>query len=233
MNREFIYDFLRRHASYKTRKWLRNRSWFAPVTKALFGYSVYCKSYYSDQERMEAASGEVIADWVVKNLNPARVIDVGCGAGVLLQELQKRHVAVLGVDVSEAAGAMAKAKGVPFKHFDLTAETEPLPGGPYDLAISCEVAEHLEPAFAKPFVRKMTQAAPCVYLTAAEPKPDGDVGLHHFNEQPNEYWIDLMRQEGFELDPKATSAARETFASRDVINYLARPMIFLQKRIVD
>jgi hypothetical protein len=133
------------------------------------------------------------------------------------------------VDVSDAAAAIVKAKGLPFQQFNLVTEPGPLPGVPYDLAISCEVAEHLEPVYADQFVRKLTQAAPRVYLTAAEPKPGGYPGLQHFNEQPNEYWIELMRQHGFQLDHAGTASARETFGKRDVICYLARPMIFFKK----
>lgn len=231
MIRHFVWDYLRRHSSHQARRWLKERSWFTFLTKVLFRHTVYSQSYYADIVRLESASTEVMANWITQHLKPASIIDVGCGPGLLMDALHQRGVAVLGVDVSQESQRILSSKGLPFQYFNLTQAGRRLPGGPYDLAISCEVAEHLEPRYAKEFVHRLTEAASRVYLTAAEPRPGVAPGLHHFNEQPNEYWIGLMRQEGFELDEQLTSAARETFAGQNVICYLARPMIFVQKHL--
>ncbi len=73
-------------------------------------------------------------------------------------------------------------------------------GEKYDLAISIEVAEHIEGEFAGVFVDTLTSLSDCVVLTAA---PPGQGGIAHVNEQPWEYWRDLFRARGFRF-----SAAR-------------------------
>jgi SAM-dependent methyltransferase len=206
------------------RRWIKRQRWYIPVSRALFGNNVYSDSYYAELEELENASVQIIADWIVENLAPHRVIDVGCGSGNLMAALQERNVEVFGVDIATAALQRCAERGVAAQRFDLTGDA-PLPGTPYDVAISCEVAEHLDEQRADGFLAHLRSAADVVYLTAAEPNPVKGVGLNHVNERPNAYWIDKMRLTGWRLDEAATASARERFTER-VIGYLARPMVF-------
>jgi len=226
MFRGMIYDRLRLLTTPSVRKWIKSRSWFVPVSRKLFGNTVYSDSYNADIERIERESVEHIADWIVREIQPKRIIDVGCGPGHLMAALHRRGVEVFGVDISDAAMKRVADKGLPGELFDLTAPETRLPGAPYDLAISCEVAEHLEAKFASTFVEKLSAAAPCVYLTAFEPGKAISPGLFHVNEQPNEYWINLMNQRGMQLDQASTTRARKALDRPDVMSYLQRPMVF-------
>ena len=226
MIKSLLYDRLRVLSPYWLRRWFKNRSWFTPVSRRLFGTDVYSRSYFRDVERLENASVEHIADWIVLALGPARAIDVGCGPGHLMAALKRRGVDPFGVDVSAAAIEATRAKGLSVERFDLTQRQAPLPGAPFDLAISCEVAEHLEERHAEAFVDKLVAAAPRVFLTAAEPDAGAGPGLHHVNEQPHAYWTAKMASRGYRLDDAATSDARRHLDRPDVINYLRRPMIF-------
>jgi hypothetical protein len=140
-----------------------------------------------------------------------------------MKVLDEKGIDVFGVDVSTAAIRRTREKGLDVAEFDLRASCD-LPAVPYNLAVCCEVAEHLESQYADELVRKLTKAAPIVYLTAAE--PDGAPGLFHVNEQENEYWVTLMQKYGYVLDHELTSNARSAFSNTPVISYLARPMIF-------
>jgi 2-polyprenyl-3-methyl-5-hydroxy-6-metoxy-1,4-benzoquinol methylase len=208
------------------RRWFKERSWFYPVTKRVFGNTVYSKSYYEDVERLEGTSIEHLADWISTNLRAKTVVDIGCGPGHLMDALRRRGAEVFGVDVATAALSAARKKGLRVDLFDLTHPGVRVPGAPFDLAISCEVAEHLEEQFARAFVEKLTTAAPLVFLTAAEPDPSVGVGLYHVNERPNAYWIALMDEAGFALDAEATASARRALSIPEVIVYLQKPLIF-------
>lgn len=76
---------------------------------------------------------------------PARLLDVGCGEGLVASHLRGRGLRFdyLGLDVS--AGAVAAAtRGVPGLRFivgDVLADTPP--PGPWDLVLCLEVLEHL------------------------------------------------------------------------------------------
>ena len=99
------------------------------------------------------------------------------------------------MDIASQAIHFTEAKGLSVQRFDLTQAGVELPGVPYDVAISCEVAEHLDAAHADEFVRKLTAAAPVVYLTGAEPNTGLGPGLHHVNEQPHSYCNQERRDE--------------------------------------
>lgn len=220
---EFFFDYLRRNSHPNIKKWVKSQGWYTPLLKLIIGHGAYSKSYYDDIERKEFKSVKIIAEWVYKYFGPKRIIDIGCGPGHLMNALRQYGIDTFGVDISKEAIRRSREKGLAVSFFDLTRSDLILPGIPYDLAISCEVAEHLEERFARTFVEKLTGAANVIFMTAAEPSQGG---LYHYNEQPNEYWIALMREYGFELDNNATEYARKAVRVRDVVGYLHNPMIF-------
>ena len=222
--RALIYDTVRQFTGQTTRQWLKSQRWFNPVSRFIFGYGLYSMSYYSQIESYEASSVEIIAEWMSNNFPVSKLIDVGCGPGHLTRSLATRGFSVLGIDISDASERLVKAKGLPFQRYDLTKIGVPA-GGPWDLAVCCEVAEHLDEKFAAVFVKNLVSLAKIIYLTAAEPSAQRGVGLQHLNEQPNSYWISLFAGRGFTLDIGLTASARQAFSTR-VVDYLAKPMVF-------
>lgn len=224
--RGWIYDQLRIRTPYTYRQWFKRQKWFFPLARMLFGYEAYSPSYYADVERLENESVRHIADWIMEHIAPRTVIDVGCGPGHMMEALRQRGAKVYGVDISSAALARVEERGLSAERFDLTRPDISLPGGPYDLVMSCEVAEHLEPEHARNFVRLLTEAGGRIYMTAAEPDPTGGIGMFHYNEQPNSYWISLMAERGFRYEADLTARCRETLRHAKVLSYLAVPMNF-------
>jgi len=221
-----LYDILRRATGPRTRAWFKRQRWFTPVTRRLFGSGVYSESYFESIEQIEASSVETMAEWIVETLGPSTAIDIGCGPGHMMAALEARGVRTFGIDIADAALRRSREKGLRVERFDLTADGA-VPGRPYDLVVCCEVAEHLDAEHAPQLVRTLVGSGPRVLLTAAEPDPAVGPGLHHVNEQPNEYWIALMEREGWRLDRDATESARRRFVERDVIVYLRKAMIFV------
>jgi len=84
---------------------------------------------------------EVIAAGITPG---ARVLDVGCGDGLLLQYLRDhRQVVPIGLDLSEPAVARARAAGLEVR----LGTIEALAGtGPYDHVVLSEVLEHVADA---------------------------------------------------------------------------------------
>ncbi len=189
----------------------------------MFGSGIYSDSYYIQVEDSERASVEVIASWLIKTIGPKRVIDIGCGPGHLIEVLAHQGTQVLGVDYSAAAKQHVARKDLPFETFDLTDPDACIPGAPWDMAVCCEVAEHLDGRHANTFVKHLASASDTIFLTAAEV---GQGGLNHVNEQPNSYWIDKFTEFGFEFDQRLTKEARANFAENGVIYYLAKPLLF-------
>jgi SAM-dependent methyltransferase len=222
--RALLYDTIKLRATTpRMRRILKSQPWAMQLLYSIFGSDIYSASYYKQVEQMEHASMAVIAGWIQSTLKPQRVVDVGCGPGHLIEALHRRGISVLGLDYSSAARDLVVRKGLPFETFDLTA-AKPLPGSPWDLAVCCEGAEHLEAWHADVFVQNLASASDTVFLTAAEVGQEG--GLNHVNEQPNAYWIAKFEERGFKLEDELTAQTRKMFAERAVVYYLAKPMIF-------
>ncbi len=99
---------------------------------------------------------------ILHGLNPARLrylrrvldprgrrtLDVGCGGGLLAEELARMGCEVTGVDPSEksleAARVHARQEGLAIDYRQATGEALPFPDGAFDLVCCCDVLEHVD-----------------------------------------------------------------------------------------
>jgi len=157
---------------------------------------LYTAEYFdTDVERVSAQAAPAFASLIAGDFGPVRIIDVGCGTGVLLAALRTSHPTVVGLEYAEAGLARCRARGLDVRKFDLERDTWPHGKETFDLAISMEVAEHLPAAVADQFVELLVTLAPCIVFTAATV---GQGGLDHVNEQPHSYWIEKFAEHGCE-----------------------------------
>jgi SAM-dependent methyltransferase len=143
-------------------------------------------------------SARILVPIVVALLHPKNVVDVGCGRGAWLREMNALGVKILGLDGDYLKPSMLRFPPEYFRPTDLSSKFE-IPPDRYDLAICLETAEHLPPANSRHLVRQLTQAAPQVLFSAA---PPGQAGGGHINCQPLSYWRRIFEEFGFRmLDP--------------------------------
>ncbi len=100
----------------------------------------------------------------------ARVLDVGCGAGLFLALLAQRGDLTLGLGVDSSAPAIARAMDMRTRHqhgavleFRAQDARTPLPAGPWDAVCLIDVLHHVPPA----------QQAGVVAAAAAVLRPGG------------------------------------------------------------
>jgi 2-polyprenyl-6-hydroxyphenyl methylase/3-demethylubiquinone-9 3-methyltransferase len=131
-------------------------------------------------------------------LQDARVLDVGCGGGILAEAIAARGARVVGTDLApeniEAAAAHAAAAklAIDYRLVDAAAlaETEP---GTFDVVTCLELLEHVpDPA---------RMVAACATLA----KPDGAVFFSTINRNPKSFLLAIVAAEYvLGLVPKGT-----------------------------
>jgi hypothetical protein len=125
-------------------------------------------------------------------------VDVGCGVGTWLRAW--KEIGAHSVFVIDGEYVLAAALQIPGSNFAPMDLTRPQSiGHRYDLAESLEVAEHLPPQAARPFVDFLCSLAPVVLFSAAIPFQGGTA---HLNEKWPEYWAAMFFANGYEaFDP--------------------------------
>ncbi len=167
----------------------------------------YDAGFYERVARVPDAGAQAVLTLVGEILGrPNSVLDIGCGRGSWLRAAKALWpgVEILGVDHPDTPRDVLEI--TEFEPADLT---QPLAlGHRFDLAISLEVAEHLDAAAAERFVANIAAHADRVLFSAAIP---GQGGVAHVNEQWPDYWIsrfaahglachDVLRAEIWEID---------------------------------
>lgn len=149
---------------------------------------------YIEQTRKDE---EIVIPFILQWVSPKSIVDFGCAEGAWLAEALKQNssIDILGMDGSYVDRNRLKISEKNFKAVDL--RTPISLNQRFDLAISTEVAEHIEEAFAEIFVDNITQASEQVLFSAAIP---GQGGVHHVNEQWQSYWIEKFEKRGYYCD---------------------------------
>ena len=139
-------------------------------------------------------------DWIAARakLHGARVVDVGCGGGILAESMAERGADVTGIDLSEKPLAVAVLhsldSGIAVRYEEIAAEDlaarEP---GRFDIVTCMEMLEHVP------------DPAAVVRACATLVKPDGRVFFSTINRNPKAYLMAVLGAEYLlRLLPKGT-----------------------------
>lgn len=175
-----------------------------------------------DKRRFNAAA---IAQELVRYHTPKSVIDVGCGKGHFLAEMQAFDATIKGVDGPWVTEMDPDVDIAVLEVQDL--EKRYATDARFDLATTLEVAEHLSPDRAESFVQDLTALSDHILFSAAVP---GQKGKGHINCQWQGYWAELFAAQGFDCyDP----FRRRLAAHRDMAPWFCQNLLFYVKSDVD
>jgi hypothetical protein len=135
-----------------------------------------------------------VADRIVADIAPRKVLDAGCAIGILVETLRDRGVDAHGIDVSAYAIERVHPPVRPFCRQGSIAEDL---GGPYDLIVTIEVLEHMTPAESSKAIAAMCAKSNDVLFSSS---PFDLAELSHLNVQPPEYWAEQFARHGFFRD---------------------------------
>lgn len=133
-----------------------------------------------------------------ESLSSKRVLDVGCGGGILAESMAERGADVVGIDLADAALSVARLHaletGANLEYLAISAEDYAQQhAGTFDVVTCLEVLEHVpDPA---------STVAACAALV----KPGGRVYLSTINRNPKSYLFAIVGAEYvLKLLPKGT-----------------------------
>lgn len=151
-----------------------------------------------------------------------KVIDVGCGGGILAESLAQRGAIVTGIDMGEAplnvARLHALETGVSLSYEKVTAEEKAQQcAGEFDIVTCMEMLEHV------PDPSSVIQA--CADLV----KPNGDVYFSTINRNPKAYAFAILGAEYLlKLLPKGTHEYSKFIRPSELAHWLREAGLELQ-----
>lgn len=184
--------------------------------------AVYDEAWYARGIDQSLDAARLYIDYLWRFIQPHSVLDVGCGRGQWLKACEEKGARrLVGFDGHWNHQQQMIAASIQFKAIDLNqlfcVEER------FDLAMTLEVAEHLEPASAHNFIQSLCAASDLLLFSAAIPNQGGS---HHINEQPHTYWAKLLGDQQF----VPFDILRAVFWSDERIPFWYRQNVFLYAR---
>lgn len=152
---------------------------------------------------------------LVKTFNVNTVLDVGCGVGYASKYFQSIGCDILSIDGSKESEELSLVpehfllndyeNGSALDNAEIEYNGEPIKDFIFDLCWSCEFVEHVWEKYSQNFINDFKK---CKYVAMTYAYP-GQGGHHHVNEQPEEYWIKKLEDNGFEYLEEDTKKFRK------------------------
>lgn len=153
----------------------------------------YTNALHEKYKDRTIASAEAVLPIVFEVIHPGAVADIGCGHGIWLKTCQELGATdLLGMDGDYIDSNQLLIPQDCFLPMDLNH-----PGKidrRFDLAISVEVGEHLQPKSTGRFLDLLTSLSDCILFSAAIPGQPGDA---HINARWPTFWIGEFERRGF------------------------------------
>jgi len=154
---------------------------------------VYNNFFYEDNQYGSFMSAIQVFKQIQPILQANSLIDFGCGTGTWLAVGKQYGIKnVLGIDGDYVNRKMLLIKNDEFVARDLSKPFNM--NMQFDLAISLEVAEHIEEKYADTFVNTICNHSKVVLFSAAHPNQGGD---GHINEKEIDYWREKFMNNGY------------------------------------
>jgi SAM-dependent methyltransferase len=153
-------------------------------------------TYIHSEEVHNLDSPQEIVKVLVEMFRPSSVVDVGCGIGTFLHCFEKQGVKdVVGIDGSWVDRKLLAKYLDAGKFIEADLQRPIAVNRKFDLLISLEVAEHLDPASSDVFIDNLTSLSDLIVFSAAIPGQDGQ---KHINLQWCDFWYEKFALRGYE-----------------------------------
>ncbi len=177
-----MYD----EAYFQNNHWKRLHSW----------YRVFVTLYY----RYVARYAMITPAKIQKG---DRVLDIGCGIGILVQQFHKLGYRAFGIDINKAALSNSLCRS----YCSLVSKTAQLdyPNNYFDLIVSREVLEHIPVEEIDDCIKEWDRVGKGVMVHLIAVTEHGKSATDdptHVNVQPKQWWIQKFESHGYEVIQK-------------------------------
>lgn len=185
------------------------------MNENLYGQDFYNSQIYGSLLSAQVYLFHLFSIWGV----PESVADLGCGRGAWLATCRDLGVRrTVGFDGDWNSQGDMLDRNIEFHPVNL--EMELLLTDTFDLAISLEVAEHLQPESSDTFVESLASLSGAILFGAAF---TGQPGANHINTRPHSFWAEKFFERGYLL----FDLFRPTFWNDDRVEPCYRQNTFL------
>src|ERR1700736_4795829 len=136
----------------------------------------------------------VVADQIIRSLQPRRVLDAGCAMGFLVEAFWDRGVEAWGIDISEYA--VSKVRRDMTAYCRVASLTDTIKET-YDLITCIEVLEHLSEADSVAAIHNLAKATEAILFSSS---PTDLTEPTHINVHQPLWWLEQFQKAGFTPD---------------------------------
>jgi hypothetical protein len=157
-------------------------------------HPVYGEEFFQREQGTSLKGAALVLDAVNDFIAVDSVIDIGCGVGEWLKVYHEKGVGnILGIDGAYLNPAQLVIPRDRFMSRDISRPITDIQRK-FDLTISLEVAEHIDPSCTETYINNVTNFSDVILFSAAIPTQGG---VHHVNEQWPSYWIERFKRVGY------------------------------------
>lgn len=156
--------------------------------------TLYDKAYYkaSKDFQLRPERTEIFINKVLET-NPTSVLDVGCGLGALVHELNRRGISATGIDFADDLKQHYWGKATYFQVAD--ARDLPFKDGSFDVVFSSDFFEHIDEEFVDRVASEMKRVGRRIITYVADSlgkSLNRHQAQYHVTHKPIEWWREKL-----------------------------------------
>ncbi len=174
------------------------------------------ESYWARPDRWGTHSfddARTLAEQVLGVCGPGRLLDAGCGMGLLVRTLLQMGVDARGCDVARACVEAGNA-AAPGRFLEGSLLKLPFEDAEFESVVSTDVLEHLAEEDAARAIAELARVARRNVFLRVSVEPDRD-GQWHLTVRPREWWEQRLIEAGLRKHPSAHRVAAYNALDRE------------------
>ncbi len=154
---------------------------------------------------IDKINSEILFPFIMDRFNPKTLLDVGCAEGCDMEWFAGQGIFVEGIDGLKRNVEVCKNKELNVVEFDYTKSSLTW-ASDMDMVLCFDVLEHIE----ERFLPNIFETFKCgkVLIIAHGLEGNESTGWHHVTNKTNQWWIDRIKEIGFEYDKELSEYSR-------------------------